>query len=89
MRYVDLSNAIPERIRGLISRNEDLSKLHKELVTEVSIEKDKFEYENLDNPAQIGNFYREDLSDEVKTAYSALRTATMAHYAILLPNLSD
>lgn len=89
MRYADLSSAIPERIRDLISRNEDLSKLHKELVTEVCIENGKFEYDNKDNPAQVGNFYREDLSDKVIVAYRALSAALMAHYAISLPDVRD
>lgn len=89
MIYADLSIAIPERLCDLISRNEDLAKLHKELVTEVCIENGKFEYDNKDNPAQVGNFYRENLSDGVKTAYTALSTALMAHYAISLPEVGE
>lgn len=89
MRYADLGTAVPERIQKLIWRNERLAQIHLALINEVRIEKDRFEYENLDNPAQVGNFYREDLSEEVKTAYGVLRTAIMSQYAISLPNESD
>lgn len=89
MRYADLGTAVPERIQKLIWRNARLAQIHLALINEVRIEKDRFEYENLDNPAQVGNFYREDLSEEAKTAYGALRTAIMSQYAISLPNESD
>ena len=89
MRYADLSSAIPERVRGLVSKNEELARLHKELVTEVCIESGKYQYDNIDNPAQVSNFYREDLSDKVIVAYRALRTALMANYAISLPDVNE
>lgn len=89
MRYADLGTAVPERIQKLIWRNERLAQIHLALINEVRIEKDRFEYENMDNPVQVGNFYREDLSEEAKIAYSTLRTAIMAQYAIPLPNESD
>lgn len=89
MRYADLSNAIPEHIRCLISRNEELAQLHRALATEVCIEYGKFQYDNLDNPAQVGNFYWEELSDGVRDAYMALRKDLIAYYAISLPDAGD
>ena len=86
MKYSDLANAMPEHVLALVRRDEKLAQLHNELVTEVCIEKGKFEYENMDNPAQVGNFHRENLSDKAKTAYLALGAELKARYAISLPD---
>ena len=85
MRYEDLHNAIPESTLLLIRRNEKLAQLHRMLVTEICIEKGKFEYDNLDNPLQVGNFSRENLSEEVETVYTALCYELLVQYSISLP----
>ncbi len=89
MKYSDLMNAITKCVLSLIQRDERLAQLHKVLITEICIEKDKFEYDNMDNPAQVRNFFKENLSEEVKNAYHAIRAELSARYAITLPDAGD